>query len=116
MRSGTQIVTVALVIAVCLGGLSATAVADDGETDVEKIGDVDIEIEDNEYHIDGAEITGDGLPSVTIEERTHTVDSLSIQTDGLTVDYGDTTYYVCQLDITVEDVEITLSDISIGEE
>lgn len=116
MRSATQIVTVALVIAVCLGGLSATAVADDGETDVEKIGDIDIEIEDNEYHIDGAEITGDGLPSVTIEERTHTIDSLSIQTDGLTVDYGDTTYYVCQLDITVEDVEITLSDISIGEE
>lgn len=114
MRLRTQILTVVLVVAMCLGGLSATAVADDGETNVEEIGSVDVSIEDNEYHIDGAEITGDGLPSVTIEERTHTIDSLSIQTEGLTVDYGDTTYYVCQLDITVEDVEITLSDISIG--
>ncbi|WP_306057956.1 hypothetical protein [Natronococcus wangiae] len=114
MRSYTQIVVVALVVAMTLGGLSTAAVADTGETDVEQLGSVVVSVEDNEYHIDGAEITGDGLPSVTIEERTHTIDSLSIQTEGLTVEYDDTTYEVCRLDVTVENVEITLSDISIG--
>lgn len=116
MRSTTQIIAVALVIALALGGLSTAAAADTGEADVEQIGDIDVSVEDEEYRISGATVTGDSLPSMTIDERTYEIDSLSIQTEGLTIEYNDTIYHVCQLDITVENVELTLSDISIGDD
>jgi hypothetical protein len=115
MRSITQVVAIVLVVALAFGGLSTAAAADSGDTDVEQIGDIDVSVEDEEYRISGATITGDSLPSMTIDERTYEIDSLSIQTEGLTVEYNDTVYHICQLDITVENVEFTLSDISIGD-
>lgn len=116
MRSIARILAVVLVFALALGGLSTVAVADTGVSTVERVGSIDISVEDRHVHIDGAEVSGEGLPSIEIDERTYSVDSLSIQTDGLTVDYSGTTYEICSLDVSLENVGVTISDSSIGSE
>jgi hypothetical protein len=116
MRRTTQLAAIALVLALAFGGVSSAAAADAEASDVERIAEIDLSIENEEFTIDGATITGDRLPSLSIDERTYEIDSFSVQTDGLTVEYGDTVYHVCELDIAIENVELTLSDTSIGSE
>ncbi|WP_255168036.1 hypothetical protein [Natrononativus amylolyticus] len=116
MRSVARILAVVLVAALALGGLSTVAVADTGASTVEQVGSIDLSIEDRHVHVDGADVSGEGLPSIEIDERTYTVDSLSFQSDGLTFEYGDTTYEICSVDITLENVGITVTDSSVGGE
>jgi hypothetical protein len=116
MRRTTQLAAIALVFALTLGGMSTAAAADTGASDVERIAEIDISIENEEFTVDGADITGDRLPSIDIDERSYEIESFSVQTDGLTIEYGDTVYQICELDISVENVELTLSDISLGSE
>lgn len=114
MRSIAKILAVILAVAIVAGTLPAVAVADTGATSVERVGSIDLSIEDKHVTIDGASVTGEGLPSMEIDERTYSVDSLSVQTDGLTIDFNGTTYEVCSVDITLSDVGVTVSDTSIG--
>lgn len=114
MRSITHIVAAIAVLTAGLTGLSTVAIADTGHTNVEQMSSIDVSIEDEEYRVDGIDISGDGLPSVGIDERTYTADSLSIQADGLIIEYDGTIYEVCEVDVTLENVELTVSNVSVN--
>lgn len=114
MRALTRGLIVALVIGVALSSVPATALATTGDSDAAAVGNVDVTIEDERVHVTDVEVSGDGLPSVEIDERTYTIDSASLSVDGVTVGVGDRTYEIGDVEIEVENVGVTLEDVAIN--
>ncbi|WP_207587397.1 hypothetical protein [Halomontanus rarus] len=123
MRFPTRVLVGLLVLAVALTVVSTAglAVGDDrasetaGEkdTDVESLGDIDLVLEDEHVRIDDVEASGEGLPSVNIDERTVEIESATVETDGVTVTFRGTTYEIGQVSIGLENVGVSLENISV---
>lgn len=123
MRFPTRVLVGLLVLAVALAavptaGLAAgdgpaSDTAGDEDTDVETIGDIDLVLEDEHVQIDDVEASGEGLPSVDIDERTIEIESASVETEGVTVTFRGTTYEIGQVSIGIENVGVSLENVTI---
>lgn len=111
-------ILLALVVLIGIGSLAAVgpaiAASDDGDNDVKKIASIEFSITDEQFSIDDVHVSGPGLPSEDVDERTYTIEHASITSDGLTFTFQDTTYHICALDIVIEDVSFTLQDVSLS--
>lgn len=88
----------------------ASGAADD---DPVQLGSHDIRITDATVHIQDVHISGDGVPERTIDEATVTLDG-ETTIDGVTVTVDGQVYQVGRIDIVVEDVGISVEDVSTG--
>ncbi len=114
MRSMTQRLAICLVLMVSVTGFATVAAADGAETNSKQLGSIDVSLEDKHASIDEIEISSQALPTVEIDERTYSINSFSLHADGVTLEYNGRSYDICQVDITLENVGITVSDISIN--
>ena len=114
----TAVLVTALVMSAgastALAGGSATDAAGDEHSDSQEASD--ITINGLNVVLEDVHITGEGLPDVSIEERTYTIDERSVTIDGLTITVNGAELELDDLTITVEDSTLTLQDVSIGEE
>lgn len=97
---------------------SSAHATDDGLTDVE---DADVErqeivVSDLVVSVSDTHIRGTGLPDESIDEATYTVEDSTIRTDGFTITYQDQTYHVGAIDVTIDNVGLSLENVSIGDE
>lgn len=123
MRFPTRVLVGLLVLAVALTVVSTAglAVGDDSvsetagekETDGESLGDIDLVLEDEHVRIDDVEASGEGLPSMNIDERTVEIESATVETDGVTATFRGTTYEIGQVSIGLENVGVSLENISV---
>lgn len=117
MRLRNRVLVCLLVLTVVLAGVTATGAvtADDNSSDTETIhlGTVDLVLEDEHVHVSDVDASGEGLPTVEIDERTIEVDSATIETDGVTATVRGTTYEIGQFSLGIENVGVTLEDVSI---
>lgn len=113
MHKITRLGIIGLVLIFVIGMTSVGAAAGD-TTDATQIGSIDVTIADEEFTIENVKVSGEGLPSYEIDERTYEIDSASFQSDGVTVSLNETTYEICSIDIRLENISVTLSDVSVG--
>lgn len=123
MRFPTRVLVGLFVLAVALtvvstAGLAAgddpaSETAGEKETDVESLGDIDLVLEDEHVRIDDVEASGEGLPSVNIDERTVEIESATVETSGVTATFRGTTYEIGQVSIGLENVGVSLENISV---
>ncbi|UHQ98268.1 hypothetical protein HYG81_19530 (plasmid) [Natrinema zhouii] len=92
----------------------ATVAAADGAGTSKQQGSIDVSLEDKHASIDEIEISSQALPTVEIDERTYSINSFSLHADGVTLEYDGILYGIFQVDISLENVGITVSDISIN--
>lgn len=103
-----------LVVALTVALVSAGAVASE-ETPRDRHGsDRSVIIADRHIEISDVAITSDGLPSITLDERTIEVDSATASVDGVTLTTEETTYRIGQMTVGLENVGLTVGNISIG--
>ncbi|AGB38748.1 hypothetical protein [Natronococcus occultus] len=114
MRSVTRVGAAGIALVLAISLLSMGAVAGGQSADVTQISSIDFTVEDRHASIEDVELSGPGLPSIDIDERTFELDSAEIQTDGFLVEFGETTYEICSVDIQFDDVTLTVSDVSIN--
>lgn len=118
LRGTQRWLTVALVVGLLANvgvlGLAAAGDQSQDDSDVERIGHQDITITDVDATVGGAQIGGEGLPEVHIQERTYTIQDATLATDGITLTHNGQTYEICSVDITVDDVSVTLQDVHVG--
>lgn len=98
-------------------GVTAQSTAGDetASTDAIEIGDQDIVIEDATVHITDTHLTGPGLPEKSIDEATFTVENSTVSTGGFVVTINGQDISVGHLSLTVDDVGVTLENVSMGE-
>lgn len=97
--------------ATMVGGVQA-----DGETsddDTVKIASQDIVLSDATVTISDVDASGPGLPDEHIEHRTYTIDDATFTIDGLNVQWDGKTYNFCHVEITVDDVGVTLENVTL---
>ncbi len=109
--------SVVLVVLLVLGlGTVGTAMGQSTNADEPKeIADVEFTIADEHVVVKGISVTGPGVPDVTIEDRTFTIDATTIEIDGLSATFDGETYEAFDVTIHVENVTVTLSDITLGD-
>lgn len=112
---GIAILVVALVLLTGAGTTAAFAAgAGGGADDPVEIASQDVTIRDAVVTIDGAHLTGSGVDDQRVENRTYTVQEATMSVDGLTVVWNDTTYEICHIDITVDDVGLRIHNLRAG--
>lgn len=111
-----KLVAAVLVSVLLIGGGTTVALADgqSGDESVHEIGSQDITISDATITIEDTHVKGPGLPDATIEDRTYTVEESKMTVDGLTVSVNGETYEICEIDITVQNVGVTLDDVQLS--
>jgi len=106
-----------LVLALLSTGVTAGAGVggeEEPKDDRSQIGPIDVTLEDRHSTISDVEVSGEGLPTIEIDERTVAIHSATASVDGMTVSVRGTTYEVGPLQIGLENVGIHLEEISIG--
>ena len=64
--------------------------------------------------VEDVHITGNGLPDVTVEERTITVDERTITVDEMTITINDqSTIELNEFSVTIEDSSLTVRDVNV---
>lgn len=116
MLPSRRALLIAMALSVGLAGLSGPAIAAGDDSDARHVGSIDVTIADEHIHVSDVEVSGDGLPSLKIDERTYEIDSTSVSIDGATVSSGDRTYEVGGVDLELRNVGVTLEDVSINAE
>lgn len=114
MRRIGLLVMIGLVLA-SAGATTALAGDHATEDDTVDVASQDIVVSDAVVRIGGAHLAGPGLPDERIEERTYTLRDATVDIDGLTVVWNDTTYEICHVSITVDDVGVTVHDVTLGD-
>lgn len=111
-----RLLATVLVSMLLIGGGTTAALADGQSSDegVHKIGSQDITISDATISVQDTHIKGPGLPDATIENQTYTVEESKTTIDGLTVSLNGETYEICEIDITVQNVGVTLDDVQLS--
>ncbi|MCU4743407.1 hypothetical protein [Natronoglomus mannanivorans] len=124
MRFTTRVCIGLLALAVALTVVSTAGLAAGdgpagevaGDKDVETLGDIDLVLEDEHVQIDDVEASGEGLPSMDIDERTIEIESATVETDGVTATFRGTTYEIGQVSIGLENVGVSLENVTIHDE
>ena len=125
MRSRNIVVLVVLLVTSVsavgtLGVATATNLASGGEnasaseSEVVDVGYQKITISDLLVTISDTHVEGTGLPNESADEASYTVDNTVISTDGFRVTYQETTYRICAVTITLDDVGLELQDVSVS--
>lgn len=125
MRSRTVVVLVVLLVtSVSAAGTLGVATAANSapgsenasaaEGEVVDIGYQKITISDLLVTMSDTHVEGTGFPSKSVDEASYTVDNAVISADGFRVTYQETTYRVCAVRITLDDVGLELQDVSIS--
>lgn len=114
MGSRTQRLAICLILMVSITGVATVAAADGAETSSKELGSVDISVEDKHVSIDNVEISSQALPTVEIDNRTYSISSFSLEADGVTIEYNGRSYDIGRVNIDLENVGITVSNISIN--
>jgi hypothetical protein len=111
-----KLVATLLVSVLLIGGGTTVALADGQSSDegVHEIGSQEITISDATITIEDTQLKGPGLPNTTIQDQTYTVEESQTTIDGLTVSINGERYEICRIDITVQDVGVTVDDVQLS--
>lgn len=85
------------------------------DSDIVDIGRQDVAIRDLTVTVSDTHVRGTGLPDRSVDEAKYTIEELTITTDGFLVTYQDTTYRICAINLTLDEVGLELQNVSIGE-
>jgi hypothetical protein len=110
-----------LISALLVSAGASTALADTpsetGPTNaLDQASESDITINGLDIALKDVQITGNGLPEMSIEDRTYSVDERTITLDGMTVTINDTEIGVNDLTITVENSTLAIQNVGISSE
>jgi hypothetical protein len=94
-----------------LASADADATAEDG--DVVELGSHDVHLADTTLHVEDLHLRGDGLPQKSVDEADVTLDG-ETTIDGVTVTLNGQTYQVGRVTVTLDDVGVSVEDVSIG--
>jgi hypothetical protein len=114
MHRATRLGIIGLVLVLAVGLTSVGVAAGGDTTETTQISSIDVTIADEAFAIENVEISGESLPSYEIDERSYELESASIQSDGVTVSLGETTYEICSVDLQLENISVTIAGVSIG--
>lgn len=113
MRAGVVVLAVLLVLGLgAVGPVSAQPTAADDTT---QVGNIEFTITDEHIVVEDLEFTGSGVPDVTIEDRTYTIDDTTLDIDGLRFTLDGKTYEVFDVTIYIDNVTITVSEATFGD-
>lgn len=110
------LVTLGATSVVAGAGVGDGASAASGDTEAKQIGQVHFEISNEQMTVSDIHVSGSGLPSMDIQERTYTVHNASLMTDGFTVTLNGQDYEFGSVSIVVEDVSLTVENVQVGSE
>lgn len=111
-----RITTLALVCLVVLTVGTTGAVAAGGETtsSAVDVGGGDVTISDATVRVADVHLTGTGLPDRTVEHATYTVHDATVGVDGFTATVNGQEYRVGRISVTLRNVGLTVSDVSVN--
>ena len=107
------LITVLVVSAGASTALANTSASETGPTDTPDHAS-DITINGLDVALKDVQITGNGLPELSIEDRTYSVDERTVTLDGMTVTVNDTEIGFSDLTITIENSTLAIRNVGIG--
>ncbi|MFC6733739.1 MULTISPECIES: hypothetical protein [unclassified Haladaptatus] len=112
-----MLVVASVLVAGTTGVAAQSNSPEDSTTDasVVELGSHDIVIQDLTVTIRDTHVRGTGLPSESVDDATYTIQESHVSTDGFLVTVDGTTYRICAIDVTIDDVGVELQNVSVGE-
>ncbi|WP_049971006.1 hypothetical protein [Haladaptatus cibarius] len=117
MRLTPRQLTASILIGVLLlaGGTSVALAGGQAASDeIHEIGSQEITIQDATITVSDTSLSGPGLPDTTIEDRSYTVAESTTTIEGLTLSVNGETYEICRIEITIEEVGLTLENVELS--
>ena len=119
MKSRNVVMLIALLVTSVsavgtLGVATAANSPSGGENEVVDIGYQKIAINDLLVMVSDTHVEGTGLPNKSVDEASYTVDHSVISTDGFRVTYQETTYRICGVTVTIDNVGLELQNVSVS--
>lgn len=98
------------------GGTGVVLAAGQGtDSGVTKIGSQDITISDATITISDTHLDGPGFPNLSFDHQTYTLHDSTMTLDGLHVTLNGSTYEICHVELTMENIGVTLDNVQISD-